>query len=445
MARTMPVVRLWTSDLASACGGRVVGADVIVDGASFDSRSTRAGQLFVPVVAERDGHRFVGAAIDAGAAAYLTSAGVVDDRATAIEVADTAAAFMDIGHVARARLPDHVVGVTGSVGKTTVKDLCAAVLSQRYRTAANVKSFNNELGLPATLLNAPDDTEVTVLEMGMSGLGEIARLCAVGRPTVGVITIIGEAHTGRVGGVTGVARAKGELIEALPATGTAVLNADQPICLAIGTRGPAPVLSFGLEHGHVRATDIVLDERARPRFTLRTPDGSIVVELGISGAHNAANAAAAAAVGLALGLSLDEIAAGLTSATVSPWRMEIANAPSGATIVNDAYNANPTSMRAALDALVALGVSGRRIAVLGPMAELDEDGPAAHRAIAALARDLDVEVITVGAPDYGAPDVDSIEAAIDAVGPLSAHDAVLVKGSRVAELERLAAVLIKRA
>lgn len=434
-------MQLRTSELATACGGRVVGPDVVVDGASFDSRSLVAGQLFVPVVAERDGHQFVRAAVDAGAVAYLTSAGVVDDRATAIEVADTAAALMALGPLARSRLGERVVGVTGSVGKTSVKDLTHAVLARHYRTTSNPRSFNNELGLPTTMLGAPDGTEAVVLEMGMRGFGEIARLCEVASPTIGVISIIGEAHIGRVGGtLEGVARAKGELVEALPASGVAVLNADQDVCLALRSRTSARVLTFGAVGGDVRADAIVLDAMARPRFTLATPWGSAVVQLAVTGVHMAVNAAAAAAVGLVLDVPLAEVVAGLEGATLSPWRMEVARMPQGALVVNDAYNANPTSMSAALHALAALPAAGRKVAVLGPMAELGDDAAERHVAMAELAVSLGLPVIAVGTGDYGptAPCYDTIDDALAALGPLGPDDAVLVKGSRVAGLERLA-------
>lgn len=438
-------MRLLASDLAQACGGRLVGADVEVDGASFDSRSLVRGQLFVPVVAERDGHAFVRGAVDAGAAAYLTSAGVVDDRVPAIEVADTAAALMELGRLARARLGERVVGVTGSVGKTTVKDLTHAVLARTYRTTANLRSFNNELGLPTTLLGAPDGTQAVVVEMGMRGFGEIRRLCDVARPTVGVVTVIGEAHIGRVGGtLDGVARAKGELVEELPADGVAVLNAEQRFCDDLRARTPARVLTFGRGVGDVRADDVVLDELARPTFVLRSPWGDAPVTLAVSGGHNAANACAAAAVGLALGVPLDEVVAGLGAAEVSPWRMELARTPAGVLVINDAYNANPTSVLAALDALRALPGAGRRIAVLGPMAELGDDAPERHAAVGARVRELGLELVTVGTGDYGIEPCADHEAVVAHLGALDAHDAVLVKGSRVAGLERLAAILLGR-
>ncbi len=428
-------MRLSVSEIAHAVGGRVVGPDLMVDGASYDSRETLPGQLFVPVVGERDGHDFVGAAINKGAPAYLSSKGPLTDAATCLEVADTEVAFMTLGSLARAKLPDRVVGITGSVGKTSVKDLADAAFRTHYRTKANPKSLNNELGLPHTLCNAPDRTEAVIVEMGMRGLGEISRLCEVARPTVGIVTIIGEAHTGRLGGLAGVARAKGELVEALPSSGFAILNADQDVCFALRRRTKAAVLSFGTTTGDVRADAIALNDLAQPSFTLRTPWGDAPVQLGLSGAHMAANAAAAAAAALVCGVPLDRVVEGLATASLSPWRMDVRRAPRGLIVINDAYNANPTSMTAALDALAALPVTGRRVAVLGLMAELDEDGPARHRAMAEYARELGIEVVAVATSDYGMSPADD---PISMVAGLGSGDAVLFKGSRVAGLETLA-------
>jgi UDP-N-acetylmuramoyl-tripeptide--D-alanyl-D-alanine ligase len=428
-------MRLSVSEIAHAVRGRVVGPDLMVDGASYDSRETLPGQLFVPAIGERDGHDFVDAAIAKGAPVYLSSKGPLTEAATCIEVADTEVAFMALGSLARTKLPDRVVGVTGSVGKTSVKDLADAAFRTHYRTKANPRSLNNELGLPQTLCNAPDGTEAVIVEMGMRGLGEITRLCEVARPTVGIVTIIGEAHTGRLGGLAGVAQAKGELVEALPTSGFAILNADQDICFALRNRTSASVLSFGTTSGDVRADVIVLNDLAQASFTLRTPWGDAPVQLGLSGVHMAANAAAAAAAALACGVPLERVVEGLATASLSPWRMDVRRAPSGLIVINDAYNANPTSMTAALDALAALPVTGRRVAVLGLMAELDEDGPARHRAMAEHARVLGIEVVAVATTDYGIGPADDPMATVATLG---SGDAVLFKGSRVAGLETLA-------
>ena len=428
-------MRFLASGVAAATGGRLVGPDVELDGASFDSRTVVSGQLFVPIVAERDGHDFVGAALAAGARAYLTARPPVGG--TAIVVEDTSVALLDLAHWARARLTGRVVGITGSVGKTSVKDLVSSVLGTTLRTTANQRSFNNEQGLPVTILGAPDDVEVLVVEMGMRGFGEIARLCEVAAPTIGVITAVAEAHSERVGGIEGVTRAKGELVESLPVGGTAILNADQPLVLALSAKTQARVVTFGRESGDVHAADVRLDDRARASFTLVTPAGRIGVELPVSGAHMVANACAAAAVGVTVGVPLDRIAEGLSAASLSPWRMEVSMTASGAVVVNDAYNANPTSMRAALDALAALPAE-RRIAVLGLMAEIS-DAPAAHRAIADYAAERGIEVLAVGTDLYGMAPIPSVD---EVVLSVAGGDAVLVKGSRVAGLERLAARLL---
>jgi len=424
--------------VADATGGRRRGPDVDVDGASFDTRSLVPGQLFVPLVAERDGHEFVAAAAAAGAPATFASR-PVDTSITVVEVDDTAAALMALAAWARDRLTATVVGITGSVGKTSTKDLVRAAVGAARRVAANERSFNNEQGLPVTILAAPVDTEVLVLEMGMRGFGEIARLCAVGRPDIGVVTSVAPSHTERVGGIEGVARAKGELVEALPATGTAILNADDDRVAAMATRTAAAVVTFG--HGtaaDVRISGMVLDARARPRFDVHTPWGSAPVALGVSGAHMAMNAAAALAVAGVVGVDIDVAATALSEVALSSMRMQLLTSRAGGLVINDAYNANPTSMVAALDALAAVDAR-RRVAVLGGMAELDEPD-AGHRAVAARAGELGIELIAVGTDRYGRPAVTEDEA-VDAIGSIGPNTAVLVKASRAFGLERLAARL----
>jgi UDP-N-acetylmuramoyl-tripeptide--D-alanyl-D-alanine ligase len=429
---------------AQATRGHLVGADVELDGASFDSRTLRPGQLFVPLVAERDGHEFIPAAVAAGAPAYLTSRPADPaSGATAVVVADTSTALLDLGRWARDRLGSvgpRVAGITGSVGKTSVKDLTAAALTARWRTAANPRSYNNERGLPVTILEADDGIEAMVLEMGMRGPGEIARLCEVGRPTIGVVTMVAAAHTERVaGGLDGVAEAKAELVDALPTDGTAILNADDPRVAAMAARAPGRVLTFGCStNADVAVTDLRLSDEAHASFTVHTPWGRAPVVLAIPGAHMAVNAAAALAVALVCEVALPDAAAALEVAEVSPWRMELHRAPGGALVLNDAYNANPTSMRAALDTLAALP-GPRRRAVVGLMAELDDPGPQ-HRAVAEHAERLSIELVVVGTDLYGLPPADD---PIVALGPLGPEDAVLVKGSRVAGLEAVVARMLE--
>jgi UDP-N-acetylmuramoyl-tripeptide--D-alanyl-D-alanine ligase len=431
------------SDIASVADGAIVGDDVVVHGATHDSRTLVAGQLFVAIVAERDGHDFVGAAVEAGAPAYMSERGAwsaID--ATAILVESTRNALARMGQAARDRIEGPVIGVTGSVGKTSTKDLIASALASSLRTFASEKSFNNEIGVPLTLVNAPADVEATVVEMGARGPGHIAHLCTIARPTIAVITVVGDAHVEQFGSIDGVARAKGELVESLPADGVAVLNAADPRVAAMATRTPARVITYG-SGGAVIARDVVLHDDLTSTFTAETPWGPVPVVLGARGAHNIDNALAALAVAGACGVPLDAAAAGLRSPQWSPWRMELHRTRAGAQLINDAYNANPMSMGAALRALAALPAR-RRVAVLGVMAELGEAGAVQHRAVRSLAEALGIDVIAVSAPAYGGVVVDSIDDALDRIGALGPGDAILVKGSRVAGLDALAARLLER-
>jgi len=431
------LMRLPASEIARLTEGTLVGPDVWVDGASTDSRALAPGQLFVPVRAERDGHEFIEGARAAGSPLHLTDGPVEVEPAVLVD--DTQAALGRLAAGVRPRLGDRVVGVTGSVGKTTVKDLLAAALATTYRTSASERSLNNELGVPLTLLNAPDDTEATVVEMGARGIGHISTLCAIARPTIGIVTTVGLAHTELFGGLDEVVVAKRELPESLPSTGTAVLNADVPRVAAMAPHTTARVLTFGLSaSADVSAEQVVVDDQLRARFHLRSPWGDARVHLTVAGAHQATNAVAAAAAALAAGVDVEAVAAGLAQATLSPWRMELHRRSDGVIVLNDAYNANPTSMAAALRALADLGAS-RRVAVLGEMAELGDHHDEAHAEIAELARELQVEVVAVAAPAYG-PSVRHVadrDEVIVALGRLDGDTAVLLKASRVAGLEQL--------
>jgi UDP-N-acetylmuramoyl-tripeptide--D-alanyl-D-alanine ligase len=445
-------MRFRASEVAEAVGGQLEGPDVDVDGATHDSRAVVGGELFVPLRDARDGHDFIDAARAAGAAAYLTAREAGDG--TGIRVDDPAEALAELGRHARRRLPDRVVGVTGSVGKTSVKDLTASVLGRHYRTHASLRSFNNEYGVPLTLANAGDGTEAVVVEMGARGVGHIARLCAIARPTVGVVTTVEAVHTELFGDLDQVAVAKGELVEHLPASGTAVLNAANGRVAAMARRTRADVVTFSAEPGtgaDVTATGTRVGGDLRARFTLRSPWGAVDVHLGVRGAHQVGNALAAAAAALALGVDLGDVSEGLRDAELSPWRMELGTAPDGTVVLNDAYNAGPASMEAALRALAQLPAE-RRSAVLGTMAELGDHAAPAHRRLAALAGDLGVAVIAVDAPLYGesagvthAPDIDAALDVLGRAGLRGPGAAVLVKASRVAGLERLARVLLSEA
>ncbi|MHB1536378.1 MAG: UDP-N-acetylmuramoyl-tripeptide--D-alanyl-D-alanine ligase [Acidimicrobiales bacterium] len=451
------------ADLAAATRGEILAAETApgVDGTlrlgrvSIDSRRVLPGDLFVPLVAERDGHAFLQDAVNAGAGAYLVEAGHTDAAARprsvpAIGVADTAAALLDLGRAARSRLTGPVVGITGSVGKTSTKDMAAATVGAARRVVASEGSFNNELGVPLTLANAPEDSEVALVEMGARGPGHLVLLCDVARPTIGVVTSVAAAHTEMFGSLEAVAAAKAELVAALPASGRAILNADDPRVAAMARLSSAPVLRYSGGSGapdlaaDVVATGVVVDDDLRARFVLRSPWGSALVHLGVRGSHQVGNALAASAIALLCDVPVDAVAEALGSAALSPWRMQLERAPGGAAVLNDAYNANPTSMAASLRALATLPAA-RRVAVLGEMAELGPSSGAAHRAIAGLAESLGVAVVAVGTSAYGWPPVAGVEEAVAAVGTLGPHDAVLVKGSRVAGLERVAEALLSQA
>lgn len=453
-------------DLAQRLGATLLnGGDAgggAVDGLAIDSRLVRPGQLFAALSAERDGHDFVASAFASGAAAALVERESGPDGpwpGPVLVVPSVRDALAALARLARAGLDGtgpagvglagtglaRVVGVTGSVGKTTTKDLLANVLARRFATVASEKSFNNELGVPLTLANAPAGTEAAVIEMGARGAGHIRFLCEMARPTIGVVTVVEGVHTEVMGPIDQIARAKRELVEHLPADGLAVLNAVDPNVAAMAAHTVAPVLSFGTG-GEVHAEAVELDDELRARFTLRSSWGPTEVHLGVRGAHNVTNALAAAAVGLWLGVDPREVAAGLAEAPASPWRMELLRVPGGPTVLNDAYNAGPASMAAALAAVAALPApgAGRRIAVLGLMAELGDEGPAEHRRIAELADELGVEVLAVGCGLYGSPwTVDSADDVVGALGKLGPDDVVLIKGSRVAGLERAAEALTR--
>ena len=430
------------ADVAKATNGTLIGQNAHLSGVSFDSRNVRPGQLFVPIVAERDGHEFVEAALAAGAGAYLTT-GKTFGR-TAITVPDTLAALLQLGAWGRnkldAQLSNRVIGITGSVGKTSTKDFIAAALGSSLRVAANERSFNNDQGLPVTILNAADDVEALVLEMGMRGFGEIARLCTVARPNIGVVTRVASAHTERVGGIDGVARAKSELVIALDASGFAVLNADDERVVAMRTLTDATVITYGASSlADVRMTSCVLDERACASVSIESPWGKASWKMNVPGEHMAHNAVGAIAVAGVLGLDLQRAAEAVSNSILSEMRMQHRIARSGALIIDDSYNANPASMSAALQALSVTKAS-RRIAVLGVMAELSEP-ERDHSEIAELAKKLGIEVMAIGTDMYGMQSrtLDEVAAMLSAA---ENSTAILIKGSRVAQLEKLVSHLV---
>ena len=449
MGLALPAVRLNIAELARAVEGSVFIDGTAYDGptgeilgATQDSRALLAGQLFVPLIAERNGHDFIAGAVDGGAGAYFTSE--TPGPGTAIAVDDTMAALSAAGRYARSLIAGPVVGITGSVGKTSAKDLLAGALAASRPTHASTKSFNNEIGVPLTLLNTPDDAEAVVLEMGARGIGHIATLCDVASPTVGIVTTVAGAHVGEFGSIENIALAKGELVEGLPETGLAVLNADNPYVAPMASRTNASVLRFAVATEQAPAADasvvvreIELDDELRATFTIDTEWGTVTARPQTRGAHMAGNVAAAVGTALWLGSSIADVETGIADAGVSPWRMEVFRSASGALIINDSYNANPTSMMGAIDSLARL-TAPRKVAVVGYMAELGADEAEAHEAIASVLSDRGIKMIPVGTPLYGS---DPRESPLDVQSELAALDAtcaVLIKGSRSAGLEKLA-------
>jgi UDP-N-acetylmuramoyl-tripeptide--D-alanyl-D-alanine ligase len=459
------VITLTLAELARAVGGTFSGdgTATVTGRVTVDTRTAGAGDLFVALPGERvDGHDFLPAAAAAGAAGALAARPHPDLPCVVVD--DPLAALGRLATAVHARLTAEglrTVGITGSSGKTSTKDLLGQVLAAAGPTVSPPGSYNNDIGLPLTVLDADSSTRYLVLEMGARGPGHIARLCAVARPQVGAVLNVGSAHLGEFGSADGVAQAKGELVEALPDDGTAVLNADDPRVLGMAARTRARVLTTGRgADADVRAADVVLDEQARARFTLEAQGESHPVELRVVGEHQVANALSAAAAALALGLSPEQVAAALSAAQPrSRWRMEVTRRPDGVTVVNDAYNANPESMRAALAALAGLPAA-RRIAVLGGMAELGPGAPAEHERLGrdAAAAGIDL-IVAVGADAVGISDgavaagrragkesvhvPDRTAARELLAGMLRPGDVVLVKASRSYGLEQLAAGLLE--
>ncbi|WP_061299157.1 UDP-N-acetylmuramoyl-tripeptide--D-alanyl-D-alanine ligase [Herbidospora cretacea] len=427
--------------------GAVVRGPVVID-----SRAAEPGSLFVAIRGERaDGHDFAAQALASGAAAVLASRPV---DGPAVVVGDVVAALARLAHAVVTDLPKAtVVGVTGSAGKTSTKDLLARLTARIGPTVAPVGSYNNEIGHPLTVLKADEDTRFLVLELSARNAGHIAYLAEIAPPSIGVVLNVGTAHLGVFGGKEAIAAAKGELPEALPSSGVAVLNLDDPLVAAMSGRTSARVLYFGRSaSAHVRAVEETLDDRGRARFTLVTPAGEADVALRLHGAHAVENALAAAAAAHELGLPVAAIAEELSLAEPrSRWRMEVTDRADGVTVINDSYNANPDSMRAAFAAMHALAAHRRKFAVVAALRELGDDAPELNAGVGHLAAGAGLEALVVvgenadqiiaGAPGaIHAPDVDT--AVAELTGRLAPGDVVLIKGPRAAALEKVAEALL---
>ena len=458
------MIPLTLTEIAQITGGEVHGdAHVEVTGPAFlDTRRPEPGGLFVACAGEHvDGHDFATAAVQAGAAAALATRPV---DVPSVVVPDVREALAALAHHVVGRLPTtRVVALTGSQGKTSTKDLIAQILSSAGTTVATVGSFNTELGFPLTVLRADPATEFLVLEMGARGVGHIRALCEVATPSVSLVLNVGKAHLGEFGSQEAIAQAKGEIVEALSADGVAVLNADDPLVAAMASRTAGTVCTYGTGGDvDVRLESLSLDDLGRPRFDLAARGSSAHVQLQLVGEHHATNAAAAAATALALGLPLDAVAHALAEVTaISGGRMEVHERADGVTVIDDAYNANPDSMRAGLKALAAIGrrrPGARTIAVLGEMRELGPTSTEEHDAVGRLAVRLDIHRLLVvgeaarpihlGASLEGSWGEESVfvpdnDAALrwlkEHLGP---GDVVLFKASNAAQLSRVARAVL---
>jgi UDP-N-acetylmuramoyl-tripeptide--D-alanyl-D-alanine ligase len=452
------------SDVARAVEGAWEGEDVEVGSVSTDSRGVVPGALFVALPGERtDGHRFVDAAFAAGAAAAMvgerrTERGAANERRPTVRVGSTAESLMRLAADERRSMDARVVGITGANGKTSTKDLAEAIVRTRFRVHASPGSFNNEVGLPLTVLGASSDTEVLIVEMGARRLGDVKLLSGIARPDAVVVTNVGVAHMEVFGSWASIVEASAEPVDALGPDGIAILNADDPVVVGYAGRCPGRVATYGMRSpADVRADEVSLDIDGRASFRLMTDGEDVPVTLAVPGEHMVSNALAAVAVGRELGVPLDDAARALGAAGVSRWRMESFTTEAGVRVLNDAYNANPESTAAALRTARWMAGSARLLAVLGEMAELGPISAEEHDRVGELAARVRVDrLITVGdaarataraalregmEPEEVASYDTVGEALADVARAARPGDLVLCKGSRVAGLEAVAEAL----
>lgn len=450
--------------IAKAVDGKVFGdGSKIVSGLSSDSRDVKNGQFFAAIVGTRsDGHEKVSEALAAGAVATICSKPVTGDYVLVdadkrFDLDPVIPALGKLAKFVRSQNPDLVViGVTGSSGKTSTKDLIGQVLASYASTYAPIGSPNNELGLPQTILQAPNDTKYLVAEMGMRGLGHISYLADIAKPDIAVVTNVGHAHIGEVGSVENIAKGKSELVQSLAEQGIAVLNQDDPNVREMAQVTKAKVITYGFStKAQVRAEDLNTLPNGSTNFTLVIDDNRVEIDLPLLGEHNVSNALAAAAVGWSVGMTIGDIAKILSQVRVkSKWRMEVHHLANDITLINDAYNANPESMTAALKTLASIKTKGKRFAVLGAMHELGTDSVLAHDQIGRLVVRLNIEQLVVvgqtaktlhlGAEQEGSWDGESVwfadfQAACDYIcRRVNSHDVLLFKASRSEKFDELA-------
>lgn len=448
-------------EVARIAGGTLLGAvepSAAGVGVKVDSRSVAPGEIFVALKGKfLDGHDYVEDAARRGAVAAIVTEEIYDSSVPLVLVPKPLAALTALASYNRDMVDPIVIGISGSTGKTSTKDFLAAVASVKFRTVASERSYNNELGVPLTLLEAGEETEVVVVEMGARGRGQISELCEYARPHVGVVTNVGVTHFEHFGSREAIADSKAELVASLDDAGAAVLNADDPLVANMASRTSANVVTFGLSPGaSVRAERVSVDRIGRPTFRLVSHGEAAWVNLKMNGAHQVHNALAAAAAAAAVEIPIESVRFGLETASASPWRMEVREVRD-VIIVNDAYNSNPSSVTAALETcaeMASRGTSvpaGGLIAILGYMAELGDISEGEHRRVGALAASLAKRLIVVGdtaasiaegASEAGMSEVVVVGGPSEVrsrLGTPAAGDVVLVKGSRIAGLENLAA------
>lgn len=458
--RVSEIVRVTDGTLLSGSAGATIA------GVSTDSRAPGAGDLFVPLKGERyDGMAFAAQALAGGArGAFVTRYNekvraefkdAVGPKTVLIKVRDGQAALQQLAAHVRTKLSVHVVGITGSTGKTTTKDFLSAMLAQRFDVVAAERSFNNEVGVPMTILRATAGTEALIVEMAMRGQGQIAQLAAIARPNVGVITNVGKTHFEFLGSEERIAEAKSELVQAIPADGLVVLNADDYWTHKMRMVSKARIVTYGTHStANVRASDIEVDSEGRAVFQVRARGRRRKVRLPVLGIHNVYNFCAAAAVALDSGVEMPEIMESLKHVTFSAMRMQLFTTADGVTVLNDAYNANPTSMRAALDTLASIRTPGKKIAVLGDMTELGAMTDVAHFQVGEQAAKAGIDLLVIvgehsrrvadGAmvAGMGKQQVRVCDTSTDASRvvrkALAPSDVVLVKASRAMRLEEIA-------
>ncbi|HUN74460.1 MAG TPA: UDP-N-acetylmuramoyl-tripeptide--D-alanyl-D-alanine ligase [Steroidobacteraceae bacterium] len=447
MARTL-------GEFARACGGRLEGADRPYTSVSTDTRTLRSGELFVALKGPRfDGHEFLGAAEQAGASGAVVE--VADGtRLARIVVSSGEAALARAAHQWRTQFEIPVIGVAGSNGKTTVKEMLAAILGRAGACLATRGNLNNQIGVPLTLLRLEPTHRFAVIEIGANRAGEVAALVALAQPTIGLVTNAGAEHLEGFGSLEGAARAEGEMVEGLPADRVAVLNADDQFFSLWRGLTRAHVITFGIEaqadfRARALRAEIVAGE-FRTQFTLEWAHGSVPMELRLAGRHNVTNALAAAAAASAAGASLEQIRAGLATMSAVQGRLQLKRARGGAWLIDDTYNANPSSVRAAIEVLAQL--AGRKWVVLGDMAELGAFAETSHTEIGQFARQRGIErlfatgkLAQLAAESFGTdakwyPDTESLARALGEA--LTPDACVLIKGSRVNRLERVVAALL---